>query len=290
MPATGGPIEPVYKMSAEHNAVGTEWPQVLPGSHGLIFRLRHAGDGPTNFQIMAMKLPDGAAHVLVQGVYARYSPTGHLLVVTADGKLIAIPFDPKKLALTGAPIALIEGIGIRNGGFGLDLALAANGTLAYTTGGTFNSRRAAWVSRDGVVSMVDPAWDPQGAIESAALSPDGKAVAVGLSRDGRRDIWVKQLPTGPFSRITFGDTSSVRPAWSPDGREVLYVSDRSGTGVGSVYAHRADGTGAARLVLPSTPAMNFGQVVPARDGQWLIFRIAPTGAGSTDIVSQSTEG
>jgi serine/threonine protein kinase len=290
MPATGGPIEAVYNMSAEHEAVGTEWPQVLPGSQGMIFRLRHAADGPTNFQIMAMKLPDGAAHVLVQGVYARYSPTGHLLVVTADGKLIAIPFDPKKLVLTGAPIALIEGVGIRNGGFGLDLALAANGTLAYTTGGTFNSRRAVWVSRDGVVSMVDPAWDPQGAIESAALSPDGKRIAVSLSRDGRRDIWVKQLPTGPFSRITFGDTSSVRPAWSPDGREVLYVSDRTGTGVGSVYAHWADGTGTSRLVLPSSPEMYVGQVVPARDGRWLVFRISPFSGGSTDIVGQSVGG
>jgi serine/threonine-protein kinase len=288
MPATGGPIEPLYKMSAENNAVGTEWPEVLPGSHGLIFRLRHAGDGPTNFQIMAMKLPHGPAHVLVQGVYARYSPTGHLLVVTADGKLIAIPFDAKNLALTGAPIALIEGIGVRNGGFGLDLALAGNGTLAYTTGGTFNSRRAVWVNRDGVVSAVDPAWDPQGAIESAALSPDGKAIAVGLSRDGRRDIWVKQLPAGPFSRITFGDTSSVRPAWSPDGSDVLYISDRSGTGVGSIYAHRADGTGAARLVLPSTPATDFGQIVPSRDGRWLVFRTAPPGTGSTDIVGRNT--
>jgi eukaryotic-like serine/threonine-protein kinase len=137
---------------------------------------------------------------------------------------------------------------------------------------------------------VDPAWDPQGAIESAALSPDGKAIAVGLSRDGRRDIWVKQLPAGPSSRITFGDTSSVRPAWTPDGREVLYVSDRSGTGVGSIYAHRADGTGAARLVQPSTPALDFGQVVAAHDGKWLILRTAPPGTGSTDIVGRAVGG
>ncbi len=288
MPATGGPIEPLYKLSAEHQEVGTEWPEVLPGASGLIFRLRHAGAGPTSFEIVAMKLPDGPAHVLVQGVYARYSPTGHLLVVTADGKLIAIPFDAKKLELTGAPIALIEGIGVRNGGFGLDLALADNGTLIYTTGGTFDSRRSVWVSREGVVSPVDAAWDPQGAIESAALSPDGNAIAVGLSRDGRRDIWVKQLPAGPFSRITFGDTSSVRPAWAPDGQEVLYVSDRSGTGVGSVYAHRADGTGAARLVRPSTSALDFGQIVPSRDGQWLVLRTAPPGTATTDILGQRT--
>ena len=93
----------------------------------------------------------------------------------------------------------------------MDLTLARNGTLAYTTGGTQVSRRAVWVSMEGGVTPVDPGWDPQGVIESASLSPDGKSIAIGLSREGRRDIWVKQLPDGPFSRITFGDTSSVRP-------------------------------------------------------------------------------
>ncbi|HET7469600.1 MAG TPA: hypothetical protein VFJ81_07985, partial [Gemmatimonadales bacterium] len=211
------------------------------------------------------------------------APTGHLLVVTADGKLIAIPFDPKKLVLTGAPIALLEGIGVRNGGFNVDLSLARNGTLAYTTGGTLVSRRAVWVSLEGGVTPVDPGWDPQGVIESAFLSPDGKAIAVGLSREGRRDIWVKQLPDGPFSRITFGDTSSVRPSWSADGREVYYVNDRAGSGVGPAYAHRADGTGAARL-LKSSEKDDYGQVAISRDGKWLLLRTAPVGSGSPDIV------
>jgi eukaryotic-like serine/threonine-protein kinase len=197
--------------------------------------------------------------------------------------LIAIPFDPKKLELTGAPVALIEGIGVRNGGFNIDLTLAGNGSLAYTTGGTLGSRRAVWVSREGGASAVDPTWDPQGVIESARLSPDGKSVAVGLSREGRRDIWVKQLPEGPFSRITFGDTSSVRPAWSPDGRDVLYVVDRSGTGVGPAYARRADGTGVSRLLLSSSK-VDFAQIVTSRDGRWMIFRTTPIGAGSNDIM------
>ena len=81
---------------------------------------------------------------------------------------------------------------------------------------------------------VDAAWDPQGSIEEMALSPDGKALAATLGRGGRTDIWVKQLPSGPFSRITFGDTSSVRPAWSPDGKEVLSLNDRAGQGVGGL--------------------------------------------------------
>jgi serine/threonine-protein kinase len=286
MRATGGDIEPVYTIDPEKKEIATEWPQVLPGNNGVIFRMRHVGQGVGDFEIMAAPLPPKpheAGHTLVRGVYATYASSGHLLVVTADGKLIAIPFDPRKLALTGAPIALLEGIGVRNGGFNVDLALAGNGTLAYTTGGTLISRRAVWVSLEGGVTPVDPGWDPQGVIESASLSPDGKAIAIGLSREGRRDIWVKQLPDGPFSRITFGDTSSVRPAWSADGREVYYVNDRAGSGVGPAYAHRADGTGAARL-LKSSQQDDYGQLMISRDGKWLLLRTAPVGSGSPDIV------
>ncbi|MFL5494381.1 MAG: protein kinase domain-containing protein [Gemmatimonadales bacterium] len=281
MRPTGGTIEPVYTFKAGQNEVGSEWPFVLPGSKGLIFRLRHAGQGPADWDIMAMALPHGPAHVLTHGVVARYSPSGQLLVVTADGKLIAIPFDPKKLVMTGSPVALIEGIGVRAGGFNVDLALSANGTLVYTTGGALVSRRAYWVSREGSAGPVDAAWDPQGIIDGVALSPDGKALAVGLIRSGRTDIWVKQLPTGPFSRITFGDTSAVRPTWSPDGHDVFYISDRGGSGVGVPYAHRADGTGTERPLVRSK--IDFGQIVPSRDLRWLVLRTTATTAGG-DIV------
>ncbi len=281
--ATGGEIEPVYKIKTKDKEIATEWVHVLPGATGVLFRLRHLGQGPTDFEILAMPLPHGPARHLVRGVYATYAPSGHLLVVTADGKLIGIPFDPKKLELTGAPIALLEGVGVRNSAFNVDLALAPNGTLAYTTGGTQGSRRGTWVGREGLVTPVDSAWDPQGVIGSASLSPDGKSIAVALSREGRRDIWVKRLPAGPFSRLTFADTSSGRPTWSADGREVYFVTDRSGSGVGPVYARRADGTGTPRLMLHSD--VDIGHVVASRDGRWLLLRSAPSPPGSPDILA-----
>jgi eukaryotic-like serine/threonine-protein kinase len=279
MRPTGGPMEPVYKISKDE--VGTEWPFVLPGGRSLIFRQRRSGQGPADFDIMAMKLPNGPAHALTHGVYARYSATGHLLVVTSEGKLVASPLDPDKLELTGSPVALIEGVGVRAGGFNIDLSLSSNGTLVYTTGGTLASRRAFWVSRDGQATPMDASWDPQGIIQNISLAPDGKELAVELVRNGKSDIWVKQLPTGPFSRITFGDTASVRPTWSPDGREVYYVTDRQGTGVGGIYAHRSDGTGNARQLIVSK--LDFGQIVPSRDGRWLVTRTPANSPGSGDI-------
>ncbi|HEY8256404.1 MAG TPA: protein kinase [Gemmatimonadales bacterium] len=279
---TGGAIEPVYKFSKEKAEVGTEWPFALPRGRGVLFRSRRAGQGPADFDIVAVK-PNGPAHVLTHGIYARYAPSGHLLVVTSDGKLIAIPFDIEKLELKGSPIALFEGIGVRAGGFNVDLSLSQNGTLVYTTGSTIGSRRAYWVSRGGEATAMDASWDPQGIIQNVALSPDGKELAVGLVRNGKSDIWVKQLPTGPFSRITFGDTASVRPAWAPDSREVYYVTDRAGTGVGRVFVHRADGTGNARLLINSK--LDFGQIVSSRDGRWLIVRTPANSTGSGDILA-----
>ncbi len=268
---SGGVVEPVYAVSAERHEVGAEFLNALPGG-GLLFRLRYGGKGQTEFQIAAIKVPNGPLKVLTRGVFARYAPTGHLLVVTAEGKLIAIPFDAAKLELTGSPIALLEGIGVRAGGFSVDLALSPSGTLVYTSGGAIGARRAVWVTREGGASPVDPAWDPQGTIEAVALSPDEKSLAVALSRNGKSDIWVKTLPTGPFSRITFGDSGSGRPVWAPDGRSLIYISDRTGSGVGTVMEHRADGTGNATVVFRS--ATDWGQIVPSRDRRWLILRSA----------------
>jgi eukaryotic-like serine/threonine-protein kinase len=272
MRPSGGAVEPVYTVSAERHEVGAEWLNALPGG-GLLFRLRYAGKGQGEFQIGAIKGPNGPLKLLTRGVFARYAPTGHLLVVTAEGKLIAIPFDADKLALTGPPIALLEGVGVRAGGFSVDLALSPSGTLVYTTGGAIGARRVVWVTREGGASLVDPSWDPQGTIDAIALSPDEKTLAVALSRNGKSDIWVKALPTGPFSRITFGDTGSVRPVWAPDGRSLLYITDRAGSGVGPVYEHRADGTGNASLVFRSS-TMDWGQIVSSRDRRWLILRSA----------------
>jgi Tol biopolymer transport system component len=138
-----------------------------------------------------------------------------------------------------------------------------------------------------VGTPVDSTWDPQGTINSLALSPNGEALAVGLARDGKEDIWVKQLPRGPFSRITFGDTAHVRPSWSSDGRSVVFITDRSGTAGGGLPAmKRADGTGAAQLLLSSP--YNFGQTFESRDGRWLVLRRVITEPGNGDILAVRT--
>ena len=278
MPSTGGALEQVYTLSPARKEIAGELPHVLPGARGMLFRIRRVGQAPTDYEIVAMRLPRGPLKALTRGVYARYSSSGHLLVVTAEDGLLAIPFDADNLELTGAPVSLMEGIGVRTNGLTVDLSLSATGTLVYTTGGKLN-RRPYWVTRDGVTAVVDSSWNPQGFIQNIALSPDGRALAVELLQGGKSQVWVKRLPTGPFSRITFGSTSAGRPSWSSDSREVLFVTDWDVGG--KLYAQRADGTGIPRLV--TSTSMMVGNFLPSRDGQWLVFRTSILREGSGDL-------
>jgi len=64
----------------------------------------------------------------------------------------------------------------------------------------------------------------------AALSPDGKELALILSKDGNPELYIKNLRSGQLQRLT----STVRateasPCWSPDGQNLVYVSDQSGS-------------------------------------------------------------
>jgi serine/threonine-protein kinase len=266
--ASGGPTETIYNAVAR-SEVGAEWPVLLPGAKAIVFRTRRANQAPVDYQIVAMKLPNGEPKVLMRGVFARYSPTGHLLVASSDGKLIAVPFDPDKLEATGSPMGLLEGLGVEGSGFSVNLDLSETGTLVYTTGGATGSRRPVWVGRTGVETPVDPSWQPQGVISNFALSPDGKALAVDVIQNGVNSIWIKQLPVGPYTRLTFGDTSNMRPTWSADGRSVVYLAGVTTTG-GSPVMRRADGTGSVQTLLPPKPI--WGQSLQTRDGRWLVLR------------------
>ena len=64
---------------------------------------------------------------------------------------------------------------------------------------------------------------------SGAVSPDGRSMAVILSKDGNPELYIKSLRTGRLKRLSktrMGNEAS--PCWSPDGNHIAYVSDTSG--------------------------------------------------------------
>lgn len=76
-----------------------------------------------------------------------------------------------------------------------------------------------------------------------AVSPDGRRIALSIQEGGRRDLFL--LEDGRLSRLTDDDAIDLQPAWSPDGRWLLFASDRGG--VFNLHAW-SPGTGAWRQV------------------------------------------
>jgi Tol biopolymer transport system component len=59
--------------------------------------------------------------------------------------------------------------------------------------------------------------------EYPALSPDGRQLVFSRDIDGRRQLYLRQLPDGPERQLTEGDYDHIQSAWTPDQRAVVFV-------------------------------------------------------------------
>jgi serine/threonine-protein kinase len=272
VPASGGVLELVTVQDTTQGETEHWWPDVLPNGKGVLFTVQYGGTMVSD--IAVGELETGAHRVLVRGVYARYTASGHLLYVTADGTLMIQPFDQDVLRLTGEAVAIVEGLSVGLVG-AVDLAVSSTGTLMYVTA-TGVSNEMVWVTRDGTAEEIDPGWT--GNFRSLALSPDGTQLAVSIFQNNEQHIWVKQLDRGPLPMLTSEGTSNDRPAWTPDGRAVTFSSNRDGAS--DLHKRRADGSAFAELLLRDERLI--GRSIYSEDGAWLVYVLFGRGI-STDI-------
>jgi len=226
-----------------------------------------------------------------------YVPTGHVLYLTSSGTLMAARWDNAALAPTGRPVPVLDGI--QAPGF----LVSNEGTAYYLLGrsefasGPVPNAAVVWVDRTGHIEPVDSSWQvntggtyTSGDLETdwgLALSPDGRRIALTLLTDRGTDIWIKQLPTGPVSRLTLYPGLDRSPAWTPNGQAVTFLSDRPISTASSqkvnpfnVWEQAADGTGEPRLLWGKDGP---SEAFRSPNGQWIVL-------GATKSTGDSAQG
>jgi serine/threonine protein kinase/Tol biopolymer transport system component len=248
------------------------WPEILPGGQAVLFTITSATGRLDQAQIAALDLQTGTQTVLIRGGSdARYVPSGHLIYAAA-GTFRAIAFDLARLAVAGASVAVLPPVQMTATG-AANVAVAADGTLVYIPGGVATWARSSlvWVDRQGAETPV-PA-SPRSYVYPR-LSPDGTRLAFFISEQ-ELDVWLWDLARPALTRATFDPGLDTYPVWTPDGRQLLFSSERAGAR--NLFAQAADGTGALRRLTESPNAQLPTSISP--DGTRLVFTEIETAAG-----------
>jgi hypothetical protein len=242
---------------------------LLPGGHALLY---HARDDD---RVVVLDLDTHAEKTVVDGgSNPAYVDTGHVVFVRGD-TLMAVPFKASELAVTGEPVALVQGIRRGGGGGAADFALSTNGTLVYVPGTADAGSPAAvvWVDRAGKVTgraVPDLVMSPR----DPRVSPDGKRLLLVTGSFADGGLWSYDLggrPPIPLSRA--GDNRM--PVWSPDGKRVAFLKNESGAGV---FTLPADGS----ALTPQS--LNIPRAVPqvwSADGELVLMSFV----GGADIIA-----
>jgi serine/threonine-protein kinase len=268
--AGGGPIEPVSIAEPENGRlVALTWPSLLPDGRTLLVT-RWAGGG-TSLAIEAVSIADGSRQaVLEDHQQAVFLPSGFLVAGNPDGHVVALPFDPERLQVTGSAVPIAAGVHRSRYG-ALQFAADSEGAIvSVPTVGHTRQDELVWVDRDG---NETPASTHLRHYESPKLGRDGLVVLAIRSSNDDINIWMLDTVRDTLQPVTTDTGYLHAPIHTSSG--VVYSaalgSDRLAAGI---YLAPSEAAGEPRPVVPGL--LNIPSSV-SRDGSRLLFyRITPS--------------
>jgi Tol biopolymer transport system component len=255
-------------------------PQFLPDGRHFIFHVRGSN---SERGVYVGSLDGTEPRKLVEGETAGVvTKSGHLLFVR-QRTLFAQPLDMDGLKLTGQPVAVADEVAVDTFAGIAAVAASAAGPFAYRRGGT-SSQQLIWYDRAGKQLGTAGQIDRAGMF-NPDLSPDGGTVAISRAAESNQDVWQLDVVRGIQSRVTLDDASDQVPVWSPDGRQIVFSSNRKGTF--DLYRKTVASSSPEELLMASPEnkfAMGF-----STDGKYLMYRATMPGV-NWDLLALPLDG
>ena len=248
VPASGGTPTPVTALPTGDRF--HMMPQFLPGGRTFLYhRVTVSSQTEGIYAGSLDKAPteQSTKPILITNREAYYSPAGRDRLIFLRGQtLFAQPFNLSTLTLTGQPEAVVDGVSSFAPASAGRFTISTDGVLAYNAGQVTPGRVTMSDRGSGKTLQVlgDFAF-----FQGVEVSPDSKrAATVRIDpKSGSTNIWVGDLGSGDSTKITFDSGRNSNPVWSPDGKSIIFASNRQG--VLDLYIKKADGSGEERLIL-----------------------------------------
>ena len=250
------------------------WPWFLPdGKHFIFLATSHTGGDPKKNGVYFGSVDSTETHLVIATDSAAQYASGYLLY-RATTALVAQPFDPQKGSLSGTAIPLVSNLRDDVGVWRSIFSVSQNGLMVYQPGSADSAKSHLVLFDRSGKPLAD--YDPQETtitdarallgVRDVRLSPDNKRVAF-ASGNG---IWTLDLERKTKTRITFDQQVVQEPAWSADGRTLLF-SVRVSTGGGNVEirSKAADGSGTEKTAFSEQNNYHYPGWSP--DGKYLTY-------------------
>jgi dipeptidyl aminopeptidase/acylaminoacyl peptidase len=251
--AQGGAVQPATVINRAMHTTH-RWPWCLPdGKHFIFLATSHTGGDPKESGIFFGSIDSTETHLVLATDSAAQYASGYLLY-RANTALVAQPFDPQKGTLSGSPIPVVSNLRDDVGVWRSIFAVSQNGLLIYQRGSIDSAKSHLVMFDRSGKTLAD--YDPQEAtitnarallgVRDVRLSPDNKRVAF-ASGNG---IWTLDLDRKTKTRITFDQQVVQEPAWSPDGKTLIFSAlVTSGGGNVEIRSKAADGSGSEKTLV-----------------------------------------
>jgi serine/threonine protein kinase/Tol biopolymer transport system component len=268
--SNGGTPTEVTTLDAERADSSHRWPTFLPdGKHFLYLAANFSGSFEKNAIFLGSLDSKEKRLVLAASSNVVYAEPGYLVYLRdSDRSLVSQRFDLNSFSTSGDSRVVQSGVRYLPQ---VDLALfdvAGKRTLVAQTGKGAVTSQLEWFDRTGKV--VGTVGGP-GSFANPSLSNDGQKLAFDEPNPNGRmfGIWTRDLRTGAVSRLTLDDSLNQVPIWSPDGKKVVFTSNRNR--FNRLYWKNGNGSGAEEQIV------DLGAIQEvcwdwSRDGKFLLVR------------------
>jgi Tol biopolymer transport system component len=273
---SGGSPEPLKELY--------RWPQMLPDGEHILYLTWDSQTNRHRARVARFDDPGSAKDLIESDSRVLYTaslanPSAGYLMYLRAGNLLAQPFDPRSLRVTGEAMPVVNNVYSFRPTGGADFSVSSSGAIAYQS---FASRsQLVWVDREG--RQVGSAGPANVNVKSGRLSPDGRKLATAIYdvERGGQNLWIVDIKSNAVRELTLEPGVRDAPVWSPDSKTLgfLYAP------VGKRPQVRIRGVGENDAEEPLAPAEFQMPTDWSPDGRFIVFGNTGSARLSSEIQS-----